>query len=60
MIIRKSALLGALCIAVCANAENSTGFDAAAAFGARPSISDVSLSPDGKSAAYVSPGARWP
>jgi acetyl esterase/lipase len=55
MIIRKSALLGALCIAVSANAENSTGFDAAAAFGARPSISDVSLSPDGKSAAYVSP-----
>jgi acetyl esterase/lipase len=55
MIIRKLAPLGALCIAASANAENPPGFDAAAAFGARPSIADVSLSPDGKSAAYVSP-----
>ena len=30
-------------------------FDAAAAFGARPSVSDVSLSPDGASIAFISP-----
>jgi dienelactone hydrolase len=30
-------------------------FDAAAAFGARPSVSDISLSPDGSRAAYVTP-----
>ncbi len=30
-------------------------FDAAAAFGARPSVEGLSLSPDGKSIAYVSP-----
>jgi acetyl esterase/lipase len=55
MIIRKLALFGALCSSAGANADNSPAFDAATAFGARPSISDVSLSPDGKSAAYVSP-----
>lgn len=30
-------------------------FDAAAAFGARPSVSDLSLSPDGKTISYVAP-----
>jgi acetyl esterase/lipase len=30
-------------------------FDAAAAFGARPGVADLSLSPDGKSVAYIAP-----
>jgi hypothetical protein len=32
-------------------------FDAAAAFGARPSVADFSLSPDGKTIAYIAPTA---
>jgi dipeptidyl aminopeptidase/acylaminoacyl peptidase len=32
-----------------------TSFDAAAAFGARPGVADLSLSPDGKSVAYIAP-----
>src|ERR1700730_9054268 len=55
MIIRKLVLLGTLGLGVAANAQSAEPFDAAAAFGARPSVSDVSLSPDGKSVAYVSP-----
>lgn len=37
------------------SAAADKAFDAAAAFGARASISDVSLSPDGANVAYVSP-----
>ena len=37
----------------CAAADKS--FDAAATFGARPSVSDVSLSPDGTNLAYIAP-----
>jgi acetyl esterase/lipase len=40
-------------LSLCAAAEKS--FDAAAAFGARPSVSDLSLSPDGANIAYISP-----
>jgi len=36
-------------------AEPAKSFDAATAFGARPSIGDMSLSPDGKSVAYIAP-----
>jgi acetyl esterase/lipase len=36
-------------------APPASAFDAAAAFGARPSAADVSLSPDGSSIAYVAP-----
>ena len=36
-------------------AQDAKSFDAAAAFGARPSISDMSLSPDGQSVAYITP-----
>ncbi|HEY4213148.1 MAG TPA: S9 family peptidase [Steroidobacteraceae bacterium] len=36
-------------------AENPPPFDAAAAFGARPSVLGMSLSPDGKRVAYVAP-----
>lgn len=42
-----------LCSSVSAEPEKS--FDAAAAFGARPSVDGMSLSPDGKSVAYISP-----
>ncbi len=38
-------------------AESSKPFDAANAFGARLSVADVSLSPDGKSVAYLTPTA---
>src|ERR1700719_3615763 len=38
-------------------AKDAGSFDTAAAFGARPSVADLSLSPDGKSIAYVAPGA---
>jgi dipeptidyl aminopeptidase/acylaminoacyl peptidase len=38
-------------------AQRAVAFDAAAAFGARESAMDLSLSPDGKSVAYVAPGA---
>ena len=38
-----------------AAADPAKSFDAPAAFGARPSISDMSLSPDGKSVAYIAP-----
>jgi acetyl esterase/lipase len=55
MIIRKLVILGTLGLGVVGNAQSAEPFDAAAAFGARPSVSDVSLSPDGKSVAYVSP-----
>jgi dipeptidyl aminopeptidase/acylaminoacyl peptidase len=37
-------------------AKDAGSFDAAAAFGARPSVADLSLSPDGRSIAYVAPG----
>ena len=37
---------------------NATGsFNAAAAFGARPTVTDLTLSPDGKSVAYITPMA---
>jgi dienelactone hydrolase len=38
-------------------AQNTKTFDAAAAFGARPTVADLSLSPDGSSVAYVAPTA---
>ncbi len=40
-----------------AQAQPAAPFDAAAAFGARPSVTDMSLSPDGKSVAYLAPAA---
>jgi dipeptidyl aminopeptidase/acylaminoacyl peptidase len=44
MTIRKLALLGTLSVGTIGNAHGAQPFDAAAAFGARPSVSDVSLS----------------
>jgi len=39
-----------------AHAEGVAGFDAPAAFGARPSVITMSLSPDGTSIAFIAPG----
>ena len=36
-------------------AQNATPLDAATAFGARQSVSNLTLSPDGTSVAYVAP-----
>ena len=36
-------------------AESTPAFDAAAAFGARPTVTDLRLSPDGKTVAYIGP-----
>jgi acetyl esterase/lipase len=55
MNIRKRVLLGTLGVGIAGSVQSAEPFEAAAAFGARPSVSDVSLSPDGKSVAYVSP-----
>jgi dipeptidyl aminopeptidase/acylaminoacyl peptidase len=38
-------------------AQKAAQFDAAAAFGARPSVADLTLSPDGKRVAYIAPAA---
>lgn len=46
-----------LCVCLSAQAQNPTSFDAAAAFGARESVLDLSLSPDGTSVAYIAPVA---
>ena len=43
------------CAALLARAAEPAGFDAAAAFGARPGLLDVSLSPDGNHIAYIVP-----
>jgi dienelactone hydrolase len=54
--MRRLLFLGALAIAPAgAWADTSKPFDAAAAFGALPSVSNLHLSPDGKSVAYVAP-----
>ena len=47
--------LGLLGVAPLAGAETPANFDAAAAFGARPSVLSVALSPDGKRVAIIAP-----
>lgn len=47
--------LASLCVCAPLLAQGAKPFDAAVAFGARPSISDLSLSPDGASIVYVVP-----
>src|SRR5215472_14445814 len=49
------ALLAVLCACAPALGEEPKSFDAAAAFGARPSVSGMTLSPDGNSVAYRAP-----
>jgi dipeptidyl aminopeptidase/acylaminoacyl peptidase len=44
-----------MCAALPLSAQGVQPFDAAAAFGARPSVTGLSLSPDGKSVAYIAP-----
>jgi acetyl esterase/lipase len=51
------ALTAALLIAPLAAYSQTAPFDAAAAFGALPSVSNLSLSPDGNSVAYMVPTA---
>lgn len=46
----------ALCASMPVWGQQSKSFDAAAAFGARPSVEQMRLSPDGKSVAYLAPG----
>lgn len=53
MSLRNSAMAGLLLAALPCLAEPA--FDAATAFGARPSVENVSLSPDGMSVAYIAP-----
>jgi dipeptidyl aminopeptidase/acylaminoacyl peptidase len=53
--LTRLASLALLCISPPLLAQSAKPFDAAAAFGARPSISDLSLSPDGTSIVYVAP-----
>jgi dipeptidyl aminopeptidase/acylaminoacyl peptidase len=48
-------LLVASAVPAAAPAGVIQSFDAAAAFGARPGVADLSLSPDGKSVAYIVP-----
>jgi dipeptidyl aminopeptidase/acylaminoacyl peptidase len=48
-------LVSALLFIPLAGAQEAKPFDAAAAFGARPSVEDMSLSPDGRHVAYVTP-----
>ncbi len=57
-LINRSILAAALlCAGLAVEAQNAKPFDAAAAFGARPSVTDVTLSPDGTSVAYIVPAA---
>jgi len=50
-------LFALLCVATPIAAQGDQPFDAAAAFGARPSVANLSLSPDGQHVAYVVPTA---
>jgi dienelactone hydrolase len=53
---RLSLGIALLLAAIVAQAQKADPFDAAAAFGARPGVSDLSLSPDGLRVAYLSAG----
>ena len=55
MSIRIKVLVVALLIASASMAAERAPFDAAAAFGAREGVLSMSLSPDGKSVAYIAP-----
>jgi hypothetical protein len=55
--VRTLMLLVALGTAASAADQGDKKFDPAVAFGARPSVSDVSISPDGASIAFIAPSA---
>jgi alpha-beta hydrolase superfamily lysophospholipase len=57
MSMRLSIGICLLAVAPALQAEGAAPFDAATAFGARPSVEDLSLSPDGKRVAYIAPMA---
>jgi acetyl esterase/lipase len=57
MFLRTSLWWGLLLASVPLLLPAETNFDAAKAFGARPSVADLSLSPDGMSVAFVAPAA---
>src|SRR5216684_4240906 len=57
MSLRKYLVAASMLMASASTAQNTKTFDAAAAFGARPTVADLSLSPDGLSVAYVAPTA---
>lgn len=49
------AILALSCVGAGALAQTDKRFDAAAAFGARPSVADLQLSPDGHAVSYITP-----
>jgi dipeptidyl aminopeptidase/acylaminoacyl peptidase len=53
--VRKLAVVLVCLACPCLKAGDTKPFDAAAAFGARESVTDMSLSPDGTSVAYITP-----
>lgn len=55
--MRTLLLLGALAATASAADQGGKQFDPTAAFGSRPSVSSISISPDGASIAYVAPSA---
>lgn len=55
MRIRNIAALPLLCLCCSFSAQGADSFDAAAAFGARQSVVNLALSPDGMNVAYLSP-----
>ena len=57
MSLRKCLVAASMLMTSASPAQNTKTFDAAAAFGARPTVADLSLSPDGLSVAYVAPTA---
>lgn len=57
MSLRNSVMGGLLLAALPLASIAEPAFDAAKAFGARPSVEDLSLSPDGMSVAFVAPAA---
>jgi dipeptidyl aminopeptidase/acylaminoacyl peptidase len=53
---RAVALFALVCVWATGYADTPASFDAASAFGARPSVGYLHMSPDGLSVAYVGPG----
>jgi len=52
-VVQRLAVLAALCASAPLSAADAGPFDAAAAFGARPSASAMHISPDGQSVVYI-------
>lgn len=55
MSARMLVLVALLCACVVSHADEQKAFDAASAFGARQSVTNLSLSPDGTRVAYITP-----